>query len=150
MADAMGNQELESRTNEPEGYKVIACGGAKVPQQLHNVILANFLNSLKSGNDLFKLVDRDSYFPNYTAYIQSLLLRPTTVMRFAMLDDVVLGWSMISDSTLHYVWVKKEGRRQGIGQALVPEGITKISHVTGIGRRLWVTYYPDVVLDPWA
>jgi len=109
------------------------------------------LNSLRYGNDLFKLIDQDAYYKNYGNYISALLARPEMKVKLAVLnDDTVLGWSLYMNKTVHYVWVKSEVRRQGIGKSLLPNEFDTISHITNKGINIWINKYPKVRFDPFA
>lgn len=154
MANALGNQTLESKTNEPEeeitSYKLTTYKALELPKQFKNLIIAPFLNSLRYGNDLFKLIDKESYYTAYGRYVESLMQRPKCNIKLARLDeDIILGWSMWEETCLHYVWVKKESRRQGIGQALLPEFDT-FSHITNKGLNIWVSKYQEKKFNPFV
>ena len=148
----MGNQKLEAKTNEPEedSYKVIAYKGNALPEEYLNLIRAPFLTSLRYGNDLFKLIDQDAYYKTYNKYLESILKRNQTVVRLAALDDkTILGWSLSEPNLLHYVWVKKEVRRQGIMQSLLPE-FTTFSHITNKWIPIWNKYHFDARFNPFV
>lgn len=123
-----------------------------LPEEYKNVILAPFLNSLRYGNDMFKLIDKESYYSAYSKYINLLLQKPTTRVNFAQLkDDTVLGWCLYETSNiLHYTWVKKEVRRQGIGRAILPKEFDTITHITNKGLNIWINKFPTVRLNPFA
>lgn len=109
------------------------------------------MNSLRYGNDLFKLMDKDSYYEAYSRYIDSILHKPTSTIRIAALDDeTVLGWSLSEDKIVHYVWVKKEVRRQGIARSLLPKEFDTITHITNVGMNIWVNKFPQVRFNPFA
>lgn len=155
MADEMGSQELEPTRDESEevesSYKIIPYAGHSLPFEFRNSIIAPFLNSLRYGNDLYKLIDKDAYFTNYGKYIDIILLRPNMRVKIAMLKDkTVLGWSLVENKTLHYIWVKKEVRRQGIGRSLLPKEFDTISHITNKAIGIWVNHYPEVRFNPFA
>jgi hypothetical protein len=152
MGNEMGNQKLESTANEPqERYRLISYKGSVIPSDLRNLIIAPFLNSLRYGNDLFKLIDKDAFYFSYGKFIDVLLQRPNASVKFAILDDeTVLGWCMSEQKILHYIWVKKEVRRQGIGKALMPKDFDTISHITNKGINIWVNYYPEKRFNPFA
>ena len=147
----MGHQILDTQTNESkESYKIRQYPASLLPEEFKNLIIAPFLNSLRYGNDLFKLIDKDIYYFTYGKYVESLLKRPLSIIKMAFLDDnTVLGWSLIESHTVHYVWVKKEVRRQGICNALLPKEFDKISHITNKGINIWVSKYPEVKFDPF-
>jgi len=148
----MGNKSLESqRVQEIESkYRIVYFGGPKLPSEYRSLIIAPFLNTLRYGNDLYKLIDKDAYFLKYAKYLDTLLQRPMTLIKMAMLsDNTVLGWSMVENKTVHYVWVKKEVRMQGICRALLPIEFDTISHITHKGINIWIKHFPDVRFDPF-
>jgi hypothetical protein len=152
VADEMGHKDLEpSRTEPEEKYKLITYSGKNVPFDFINLIQASFKNSLRYGNDLYKLIDRNDYYAAYEKYIALLLQRPAIIVKFAMLEDqTILGWCMIENKTVHYVWVKKEVRRNGICQELLPKDFTTISHITNKGINMWVNHFPHVKFNPFS
>lgn len=151
----MGDKELESKPDEPkeDGYKVITYTNKTFPCDFRNLIIAPFLNSLRYGNDLFKLIDKEGYYLAYGKYIDSLLNKSNIRMTLAILEDgSVLGWCLWewSEPTniVHYVWVKKEARRNGICKSLLPLEFGVITHITNKGLTLW-NKYPDARLNPF-
>ena len=60
-----------------------------------------------------------------TARVRAILARPDSVLRVACLpddSDAILGWAVISADephTLHYVYVRKDARKQGIARLLL-------------------------------
>lgn len=148
----MGDQSLEHPADGPENsYKIIVYKTLELPQEYHNLIIAPFLNSLRYGNDLFKLIDKQAYFTSYSKYIQLLLQRPNAQVKLAILSDrTVIGWSMVEKNIVHYVWVKKEVRRNGVGRSLLPKEFDTITHVTNKAIGIWVNYYKDVKFDPFS
>lgn len=151
----MGDKSLESEANEAReiesSYRLVNYPASELPQDFRPLIIAPFLNSLRYGNDLFKLIDKESYYSNYGRYVEGLLKRPKTIIKLAMLnDDTVLGWSMLEDKMIHYIWVKKEVRRQGIAKSLLPKEFSTITHITNKGLSIWVSKFPDVSFNPFA
>lgn len=137
-------------TNKEEKYKIISYPAIELPKELLPLIIAPFLNSLRYGNDLFKLIDQEAYYEAYKRYIDSLLSRTFSVVRLAQLDDdTMLGWSLSENKTVHYVWVKKEARRQGIGKSLLPQDFDTMTHVTRVVLNIWPTKFPQVRLNPF-
>lgn len=151
----MGSEELEPEAEKLEevesSYRIVYHQGSKLPVTHINLVRAPFLNSARDGNDLYKLIDRDIYYLNYSKYFDTLLHRPMTIVKMATLKDgTVLGWSLVEHKTVHYVWVKKEVRRQGICRALLPKEFDTISHITHKGINIWVKHFPEVNFNPWA
>ncbi len=60
-----------------------------------------------------------------TARVRAILARPDSVLRVASLPDdtdAILGWAVITSAEpheLHYVYVRKEARKQGIARVLL-------------------------------
>lgn len=168
----MGYKEVVNEAVESEAtYKIITYPGAELPDQYRNLVLSKFLRSLRYGNEYFKLIDKNAYFTVYDAYFKTLLYRPNSVVRLAVLTDdpdVVLGWSLMEDShfpekpdKLHYVYVNNTHRKLGIGSELVKSGFQVVTHLTTIGSSIWASKFnsdptkevPDktlVVFNPFA
>ena len=152
----MGNEVLDIEANEFEGevestYKLIVYQASELPKDFRNLIMGPFLNSLRYGNDLFKLIDKDSYFTSYAQYIELLMKRKLTAIKLAMLsDETILGWCMYEEKTVHYVWVKEHQRRNGIAKSLLPKEFDTITHITNKGINIWVNKFPEVKFNPWA
>lgn len=112
----------------------------EIPKDYLNLIYAKFLRSLKYGNDFFKLIDNDIYFKVYHDYIEHLLNRENAIIRLAVLSDDetnVLGWSLMEAGILHYVFVMREQRRQGIAKELCKSNFHTITHLTNTGASIF-------------
>lgn len=142
-----------------DAYKIIKFSGPELPEAYRPMLQSRFLRSLRRGNDYFGLIDRESYFTVYRAYFISLLSRPESMVRLAVISDdvdIVLGWSLMEPKKLHYVHVNsmKTGdgdlRRQGIGRALVPEPFETFTHITKMGLLLWSSHFPEAKFDPFT
>jgi hypothetical protein len=141
--------ELESGLST---YSIITYNGSKIPINYINMIISKWLRTLRSGNDYFKLIHPESYYTRYEPYIKSVLIRPNTFVRLAVLSDerdTVLGFSIQEDLTLHYVWVHKYNRNQGIANSLVKTDIEAISHVTKTGLTIWNKKLPKAKFNPF-
>ena len=149
----MEDQALDPQTNEPQSsYKVIACLGSELKGDAKALVYATFLRTLRFGNEYFKLIDSKAYYPAYHSFIESLLSRPQSIIRMAVLEDspdVILGWSLSELEILHYIFVKKDCRRAGIARSLTPFKIGKISHITHIGATIWNNKLKDVSFNPF-
>lgn len=150
----MGNQDLETRRHgvEASSYSIISFPAEKLPDTYRNYILTKWLRTLRHSNSFFRLTSADAYFKKYQPYIKSLLAKKDSVIRLAVLSDdydVVLGFSVIEDSTLHYVFVQQEQRNKGIGTKLVPVPIHTITHLTKIGMNAWHNKLPHAIFDPF-
>jgi GNAT superfamily N-acetyltransferase len=69
--------------------------------------------------------DRGERLRVATARVREILARPDSVLRVACLpddSDAIIGWAVISTDeppTLHYVYVRKDARKQGIARLLL-------------------------------
>lgn len=120
-----------------EGYKVILLNTNSPEFEPYKAfVISTWLKALRYGNDWFELIDQDIYFSIYNKGIERMLADANCQARLALLDiDVCLGYSIVSKDMLHFVYVKKDLRNQGIGRALVPQ-ISQCSHITHIGKKI--------------
>jgi len=115
-------------------------------------VFGTWKNSLRYGNEYFKLIEKKAYFETYQRYIELLLNRPGTVVRLAVLSDdqdIALGWSAIDGAALHYIHVTHEYRNQGIARSLVPCKIDTITHLTRSGMSIWQSKLTHAVFNPF-
>lgn len=152
----MGRQMLETKADDKQeiasSYSVISYPGTSLPDTYQNLIFSKWLRSLRYGNDYYKLIDQDAYFIAYHAYISKLLAQPDAIVRLAVLTDdpdVVLGFSVTRGTTLDYVHVHKDFRKQGIGTTLVPKDIHSITHLTKIGMAIWNAKLAHAKFNPF-
>ncbi len=154
----MGTQDVQPEAVAPEGTRVAILNmtgraATTVYYSVENLILSRWKRSLRYGNDYFKLAAPDPYFAAYDRYIGYLLGCDNCRVRLAVLSDapdVVLGFSVARGSTLDYVHVQKDFRRQGIGKLLVPANIDTITHLTRTGLTIWGSKYPKWSFNPFA
>lgn len=147
----MGIKALDAEANEnQESYRIVTMNASDIPTDMMPLVLAPFLNSLRYGNDYFKFIDQNSYYHTYKRFITEVLLkRPGAKLRLAKLnDETVLGWCLFENKTLHYVWVKDEQRRQGIGKSIVPAFDT-FTHLTRRGMSIWASRFKDAIFNPF-
>lgn len=148
----MGNQGLEKVTDGESTYSVLVFPGTGLPKHYEPMFLAQWKNSLRYGNEYFKLCDSKSFFENYSRYIETIINRKQTVIRVAVLSDdrdVALGWSCIEGNTLHYVCVQREQRNRGIAKLLVPVPIFRITHLTRPAIKIWRYKLRGAIFDPF-
>jgi GNAT superfamily N-acetyltransferase len=133
-------------------YTIINYLASNFPEAYKSLVFSKWLRSLRFGNDYFRLIDSDAYYTIYHKYIELLLNRPNTIIRFAVLSDdkdVVLGWSLIEGVTLHYVYVHKDNRKQGIGTNLISPELKYITHITKDGIAFWTSKLPEAKFNPF-
>jgi len=94
-------------------------------------IMDTWLKTLRVSNDLFKQIDKEAYYSNYPKVVHNLVHNCiTTICCLRDDDDVILGYSCYTPTTLHWVFVKKQWRGNGIMKLLVNDDIKFISHLT--------------------
>lgn len=161
MGNEMGNQVLELEGNEPEevedDYKIRTYRIKDLPEEYGiNLILAPFLNTYKQSCKQWRWVDRDAYFLHYGAYVRSIISRPESKVRIGIVwdekrkENVVIGWCLFENMTVHYAWVKEDMRFKGIFKDLLPKEFNTVSHMTEKASHLWRSKYPYVKNIPWA
>lgn len=90
-------------------------------------------------------MDRDEYFTEMGRAINALLARPDVELRVVVDTDKpagsdVVGWAAFEGATLHYVYVRKGYRGQGVARMLL-DGlmIDRFSHRTPqVRSRGWL------------
>lgn len=106
-------------------------------------IMDTWLKTLRVSNDLFKQIDKEAYYSNYPKIVHNLVHKCiTTVCCLREDDDVILGYSCVSPTTLHWVFVKKQWRGNGIMKLLVNDDIQFISHITKQFKKRNYKYQP--------
>lgn len=149
----MGDKALATTPNDiQETYSVLAYPAKDLPKQYTNMVKSKWMRSLRYGNDYFKMVDSNQYYFAYQRYIDMLLQRHNAVIRLAVLSDdhdVVLGWSMIRDDKLDYVWVDAMQRNKGIATALVPVPINTFTHMTKAALSIWTKKLSHAIFNPF-
>lgn len=138
-------------------YSIISYPSALLPDQYTALIYSKWLRSLRFGNPIFKNMPSNIYYKEYHTFIENLLKKPDSIIRLAVLTDdhdVVLGFSVIREDVLDYVHVHKDQRKQGIAKALVPPGITTMSHITTVAMEIWQPKqdkkYSHLSFNPYA
>lgn len=104
-------------------------------------ILATWLKGLRFGNIWYRLIEDKVYFKVYHAVIESLLAKPGVVIKVACLKEdpqVILGYVVYEGPKAHWVQVKKAWRNIGIARTLLPGEITTVTHLTEIGRSIFL------------
>lgn len=136
-----------------DSYSVLAFPGDGIASQYRGLVFAKWLRSLRYGNDYFRLIDSQSYYPTYQRFIKALLSYPDCLVRVAVLSDdydVALGFSVSRGTILDFVYVQKDQRKNGIGTKLLPGSIQKITHLTKDGLSWWANKHSEWKFDPFA
>jgi hypothetical protein len=140
-------------TEEIDTYKIRAYSGSDPALEPYkHLIYSNFMRSLRDGNPWFRAIDSRAFNNVYRLVISLLLARADTVVRLAVLsddEDVCMGFSIMENDVLHYVFVKPLFSRQGIGKSLVPRPFNTVTHLTEIGRDIRMKNYRKTKFNPF-
>ncbi len=135
-------------------FKILYRVASAVVGEKRNYIYSKWLRSLRYGNDFFRLSDPEHYWTAYQRFVGAILDNPETKLKMAVLSDdpdVILGFAVYRGTVLDYIYVHRDQRRQGIGKALLPEGIDTITHLTTTGLSIWGTNkYGNIKFNPFA
>src|ERR1035437_8960555 len=108
----------ERMASEVSTYKVVSFSGTDPAlKEFDSMIRKDFKTALRYGNGWYKLIDQDRYYQIYEAIISALLKRPDSVVRVAVASEdpsLAYGWSIVEDEKVHFVFVKKDVRNEGI------------------------------------
>lgn len=113
------------------------------------LIFSSWLKGIRFGNPAYEALPSKEYYAEMHALINSILQLPETVVTVACLKDdpdTILGYSVATGNTLHWVFVKRAWRHIGIGGDLTPLTTTRITMVTKAVQKL-VDNYPLVQVD---
>lgn len=138
---------------EMSSYRVVSFSGQDPALEPYKaMIYSDFMKSLRYGNDWYALIDSKSYFSIYKRLIDEYFSNPHCVVKLACLTedlDTCLGWSIAQNEKLHYCFVKKDQRGQGIGESLIPEHFSQVTHLTKIGQAIRKYKFPEVIFNPF-
>lgn len=153
----MGFETLYPEAARQEGvvtYKITQRPTCDLPSgDVRSYVYSKWLRSLKYQNDFFKLIAPEAYWEAYGHYITTLLAKPESMLRLAVLTedpDVILGFAVFRGSVLDYLYVHRHQRRLGVGAALMPHGIETITHLTKTGLVIWGNKYGHLKFNPFA
>ena len=114
-------------------------------------ILSSFIKGLYFGDSWFSIIPRDVFIKNYKPVV-ALLLTKSVVKVACLRDDpnAIVGYSILSTNfdTIHWVYVKKRWRKNGIAKALLPQFPTTITHLTQLGKEL-MPKFKDCIFNPF-
>lgn len=138
---------------EMNTYKILTYSGSDPAISAYrSMIYSDFMKSLRFGNEWYKLIESRAYFKVYRALIDQLLDRQDAIVKLAVFsddNDNCLGWSISEGKSLHYCFVKKDQRRQGIGANLMPKTIEVVTHLTTLGQIIRKKKLPHTVFNPF-
>lgn len=116
-------------------------------------VFQTWLRTYRRFNHHLKEIPEKLYFEHYKRILQNILARPHAVIALAVLPDdfdVILGWAIYEDQTLHYVFTKADcqARLKGIAKSLIPENINQVSHLTSFGRMI-LKNHKNIIYNPF-
>lgn len=117
-----------------------------------NFILATWLKGLRYGNETFEFIQQDIYFEIYNRVIESILKRDEISVKVACLKDdpeVILGYSVFENKTVHWIFCKQAWRKIGIARMLLPEGFNRVTHITTAAKAILTHKFPNVIFNPF-
>lgn len=99
------------------------------------------------------MVESNVYYEKYSRYLDTLMARPESKIRLAVLTDdhdVALAFCVHREKILDYVHVHYACRGARIATHLVPEKISCITHYTYMGARFVTNRYGGFKFNPYA
>lgn len=125
---------------------LIAIRQAVLPDK--NFILATMLRALYYGDTWFSLIPKDTFMKHYHSIAEKLVA--TNNIKIACLRDeptVIIGYSISTLDTVHFVYVKKSWRGIGIAKSLIPDNTNTVTHLTKVG--LVITKKKNWIFNPF-
>lgn len=115
-------------------------------------IMATWLKGQYYGHPWFSEIKKDVYNQQYAAYVEQLLAKSNTKVNIACLrqdPEVILGYSVLSPTALHWCYVKDAWRRRGIaGRLTQGEAIVSVTSLTKPGKE--IAKKRGWIFNPWA
>lgn len=103
----------------------------------HNFIMSTWLIGLFYGKSWYSEVPKAVFMKNYHKVIEFILSK--SKVKIACLKDtpyVILGYAVMNDSVLHWVFIKKSWRGIGLAKDLIPSSINTVTHLTKVGLSI--------------
>lgn len=117
----------------------------------YNFIFATMLRGLYYGDTWYSQIPKDIFMKNYHNVVEHLLKKPTVSILVACLkedESTVLGYSILENNIVHYVFVKSAWRNIKIAKSLVPDGVQFVTHLTKVGNSI-LKKYDTVKFNPF-
>ncbi len=136
-------------------YSIISFKASELPEQYVGFIYHKWLRSLRFGAPWFRHIETEAFYKNWHNFIESLMKKPDSLVRLAVLTDdkdVLLGFSVSREDVLDYLYVQADHRMQGIAKKIIPQGITTMSHMTQTSLEIWRSNpkYIGLKFNPFA
>lgn len=118
-----------------------------------NFILSTFLRGLYHGNYYFKNIDSDIFYRNYEQVVKNILSRSTVEVIVCCLKEepsVIIGFAILeSKEILHWIYVKRAWRVQGVARSLVPIDLQYVTHLTESGKSILKKQERNIKYNPF-
>ena len=103
-------------------------------------IHSTWLKGQRFNNPFFAETEPTAYYAAYGAIVDRILDNPTTTVAVACLSDepdVIVGYSVTTaPGILHWVYVKKQWRKNGVAKMLVADTIKTVTAITYAGLQI--------------
>lgn len=103
-------------------------------------IYSTFLKGLWHGNKKGAGLPKKDFFDTYHKKLTGILSNPKNTILVACLteaSEIILGYSVTCENTLHCIYVKKAYRGCGIGRNLLPQSVKTVSFATDPFREVF-------------
>lgn len=133
------------------GLKLITTRPWK-PETDRAFVMSTWLRGLYYGDSWFSLIPKDTFMAHYHPFLEKLLNAPGVDVTVACLvedSDVIIGYSVHTNTVLHYTFCKKSWRKIGVARILLPQTVSVVSHLTDLGRKL-LPKLPGAIFNPFA
>lgn len=115
-----------------------------------NFIYSTWLKGLYYGCDWFKKIPHKEFFEKYRPVIKHLLSKSNVdVLCLAEDTEVIIGYSVYLDDTLHWVFIKKSWRKNGFSKLLLPDDIKRVTHLTNTAIKKRVLKKKEWTFNPF-
>lgn len=102
-------------------------------------VLSTFLKGLYYGESWFRLINKDVFMTCYHSFLEKFLDSPGVQVTIACLvedPEVIIGYSVTTNTVLHFIFVKKAWRNIGVAKMLLPKTVSAVTHLTDLGKKL--------------
>ncbi len=114
-------------------------------------ILATWLRGLYYGGQSYSDIPKDIFMSTKHAALSTLLESPGVDIKVSCLKEdpsVILGYSVYTNTVLHWLFCKSRWRRTGVATSLLPPKLTAVTHLTDLGKKL-LKKRPGVHYNPF-
>jgi hypothetical protein len=114
-------------------------------------IMDSWIRGQYHGSPHWSQTSKEMFYKYYSDFISKILANPRTEVNVAVFEDaenVILGFSVNTGSTLHWVYTKADYRKEGIMNLLIrPLHIEQVSSTTLPGAA--ITKKKKLIFNPF-